>query len=75
MVGNTLDNDMFSLILKTLKCHFCNDDHNEPSEAAALMAKFLEAFTELDRFTILKMFLSDNEKIGTYNFYILKNFL
>lgn len=58
---------MFSLILKTLENNFTT------SEDAKLLKEFLEAFSKLNRFSIILLFADKNDQQGKDNFFYLLN--
>ncbi|KAK2588280.1 hypothetical protein KPH14_004302 [Odynerus spinipes] len=56
VIGNKLDGTMFSLILRCLERHF------RTSQDRDLVARYLKSLSQLSRFSIVKMFMDNNDK-------------
>nr|XP_050846710.1 sperm-associated antigen 1 isoform X1 [Vespula vulgaris] len=56
VIGNKLDGNMFSLILRCLEQHF------RKSEDCELLVRYLKSISQLSRFSIVKMFMDNNDK-------------
>lgn len=52
---------MFSLILRCLEQHFSK------SEDIELLVRYLKSISQLNRFSIVKMFMDNNDKKGNDN--------
>lgn len=52
---------MFSLILRCLEQHF------RKSEDCELLVRYLKSISQLSRFSIVKMFMDNNDKKGNDN--------
>ncbi|XP_074094012.1 spag1 axonemal dynein assembly factor isoform X2 [Cotesia typhae] len=63
VISNKLDGPMFSLILRTLENNFTT------SEDAKLLKEFLEAFTKLNRFSIILLFADKNDQQALVNIF------
>ncbi|CAK9808514.1 Sperm-associated antigen 1 [Anthophora quadrimaculata] len=56
VLGNELDGNMFSTILRCLERHFCTSNDTE------LLNNFLKSFTQVKRFSIVNMFMNTEDK-------------
>ncbi|XP_076758384.1 spag1 axonemal dynein assembly factor [Xylocopa sonorina] len=56
VLGNELDGNMFSTILRCLERHFCTSKDTE------LVSNFLRSFSQVKRFSIVNMFLNTEDK-------------
>ncbi|XP_015127267.1 sperm-associated antigen 1 [Diachasma alloeum] len=61
IVGSKLNGNMLSTILQCLKRHFCRDEDSE------FVYKFLNALTELQRFSIVSMFMDSRDREAVKN--------
>lgn len=58
VLGNELDGNMFSIILHCLERHFCTSNDTE------LLNNFLTSLCQVKRFSIVNMFMSNEDKRG-----------
>ncbi|XP_035736027.1 sperm-associated antigen 1-like isoform X2 [Vespa mandarinia] len=63
VIGNKLDGNMFSLILRCLEQHFCKSEDYE------LLVRYLKSISQLSRFSIVKMFMDNNDKKALSNIF------
>ncbi|KOC59454.1 Sperm-associated antigen 1 [Habropoda laboriosa] len=56
VLGNELDGNMFSTILRCLEQHFCTSNDRE------LLNNFLKSFSQVKRFSIVNMFMNTEDK-------------
>ncbi|XP_034179050.2 spag1 axonemal dynein assembly factor [Osmia lignaria lignaria] len=66
VLGNELDGDMFSTIVHCLEQHFCSSNDTE------ILNKFLKSFSQVQRFSIINMFMNAKDKQAIKN---ILNFL
>ncbi|XP_043265650.1 RNA polymerase II-associated protein 3 [Colletes gigas] len=61
VLGNELDGNMFSTILRCLERHFCTPNDTE------LLNNFLKSFSRVKRFSIMNMFMNTEDKTVVKN--------
>lgn len=61
VLGNELDGNMFSIILHCLEQHFCTSNDTE------LLNNFLTSLCQVKRFSIVNMFMSNEDKRGIFS--------
>nr|XP_033322305.1 sperm-associated antigen 1 isoform X2 [Megalopta genalis] len=66
VLGNELDGNMFSTILRCMEQHFCKPNDTE------LVNKFLKTFSRMKRFSIVNMFMNSGDRQAVCN---MLNFL
>lgn len=60
VLGSELDGNMFSTILRCLERHFCTLNDKE------LLTSYLKAFSKVNRFSIISMFMNTEDKTGIF---------
>ncbi|KAG7190234.1 hypothetical protein KM043_006356 [Ampulex compressa] len=63
VIGNKLDGEMLSLILRCLEQHFCT------VQGAEFLTCFLKSLSQLNRFSIVSMFMSVEDKEAVTNIF------